>query len=34
VWLALAVGILLLTVAVWWSYRRGLPKRMVTTGSR
>lgn len=34
VWLALAVGILLLTAAVWWSYRRGLPKRMVTTGSR
>ena len=34
VWLALTIGILLLTAAVWWSYRRGLPKRMVTSRSR
>lgn len=33
VWLALSIGILILTAVVWWSYRRGLPKRIGKSAS-
>lgn len=34
VWLALSIGILLLTAVVWWSYRRGLPKSIAKSTPR
>ena len=34
VWLVLSIGILLLAGVVWWSYHKGLPRRIVNRATR